>query len=79
MKLNKNQDWMFLAECDNSGSYSDCNLRVLGQLESNQPKFNYSVKINGVLKELDVIDDDKVIVLTSDNKIQIFRLGVTGV
>jgi hypothetical protein len=68
-----------LAECVNPGSFSNCNLRVLGELTPSQPKFNYSVKINGVLKEFDVIDNDKVIVLTNDNKIQIFKLGRTGI
>ena len=32
MKLNKDQNWLFLAECENAGSFSNCNLRVLGDL-----------------------------------------------
>lgn len=69
MKLNRNQNWLYLAECENAGSHSNVNLRVLGELAVNQPKINYSVKISGVLKEFDVIGNDKVIVLTNDNKI----------
>jgi hypothetical protein len=30
MKLNQAQDWLFLAECENAGSHSNVNLRVLG-------------------------------------------------
>ena len=69
MKLNPAQDWLFLAECDNAGNHSDVNLRVLGKLGVKSPKINYSVKVKGVLKEFDVIDNDKVIVLTNDNNI----------
>lgn len=69
MKLNNTQDWLFLAECVNPGSYSNCNLRVLGNLTPHQSEFNYTVKIDGVLKEFDVIENDKVIVLTNENKI----------
>lgn len=79
MRLNKAQNWLLLAECANAGSYSNCNLRVLGDLTPNQPKFNFTVKIEGCLKEFDVIDNDKVVVLTNDNKIQIFQLGRTGI
>jgi len=78
MKLSKDHSWLVLAECDNPGSHSHCNLRVLGQLAADQPKYNYSIKIEGALKEFEMIDNDKVIVLSNDNQIQIFHLGFTA-
>lgn len=69
MKTNKNESFLYLAECENSGNHSNCHLRVLGGLGPTQAKLNYLVKINGVLKEFDIIDNDTVIILTNDNKI----------
>jgi len=69
MKLSKNGNKLYLAECDNPGSFSNCNLKVLSGLGTGNAKFSFSVKIQGKLKEFDVLGDDKVIVLTNDNKI----------
>lgn len=75
MRLNKAQNCLYLAEKSQSGF---CNLRVLSELTHNQPKYDYTVKIDGGLKEFDVIDSNKVAVLTKNHKLKIFKLGRTS-
>lgn len=79
IKLNEDQTFLLLSECENPGNYSNCNLRVLGQLEANKYKIDFQIKIPGVLKEFGFIENDLVIVLTNDNRMLVFRIGLTGV
>lgn len=74
MRASSDQKYIFLADCENPGNFSNCYLRVLGDLDSHAAKTNYVIKINGVLKEFDVLGSDMVVALTNDNKIQIFRI-----
>lgn len=69
MRMSNDQKFIFLADCENPGNFSNCNLRVLGDFDHQAPKINYVIKINGVLKEFDVLDSDMVVALTNDNKI----------
>lgn len=75
MRMSNDQKYIFLADCENPGNFSNCNLRVLSELEQTTAKINYTIKINGVLKEFDVLDIDMVVALTNDNKIQIYIIN----
>lgn len=77
LRKSKDEKLLILAECENAGNYSNCDLRVLGDLGPNSAKQSFKIKLDGSLKEFDVLEEDMVIALTNDNRIQIFKIDGT--